>query len=94
MEPQPAFNLGVDGCFDLYNQHFGKHDHNYSHWLRLQLGCGTFSLPHLMMRYNEAALAQRRHAAPLRLILTNIWVAEVAAGHCGGANDALWQSMS
>ena len=58
----------VDGHFDLYSQHFGKHDHNYSHWLRLQLGCGTFSLPHLMMRYDEAALAQRRDAAPLRLI--------------------------
>ena len=58
----------VDGHFDLYGQHFGKHDHNYSHWLRIQLGCGRFSLPHLMMRYDEAALAQRRDAAPLRLI--------------------------
>ena len=61
----------------------------------LQLGSGTFSLPHLMMRYDEAALAQRRDAAPLRLILlANIWDAEVASGHCGGANDALWQPMS
>ena len=58
----------MDGHFDLYGQHFGKHDHNYSHWLPIQLGCGRFSLPHLMMRYDEAALAQRRDAAPLRLI--------------------------
>ena len=58
----------VDGHFDLYGQHFGKHDHNYSHWLRIQLGCGRFSIPHLMMRYDEAALAQKRDAAPLRLI--------------------------
>ena len=48
----------VDGHFALYNQHFGKYEHNYSHWLWLQLECGTFSLPHLMMRYDEAALAQ------------------------------------
>ena len=38
------------------------------HWLGLQLEGGTFSLPHLMMGYDDAALSQRRHAAPLRLI--------------------------
>ena len=54
--------------FDLYQQHFGKDEHNYSHWLGLQVEGGTFSLPHLMMRYDDAALAQRRDAAPLRLI--------------------------
>ena len=58
----------VKGHFDLYQQHFGKDEHNYSHWLGLQLEGGTFSLPHLMMRYDDAALAQRRDAAPLRLI--------------------------
>ena len=45
---------------------FGKHDHNYK--LPMQLRCRRFSLPHLMMRYDEAALAQRRDAAPLRRI--------------------------
>ena len=49
-------------------KHFGKHDHNYSHCLQIRLGCGRFSIPHLMMRYDEAALAQKRDAAPLRLI--------------------------
>ena len=53
----------VDGHFDLYSQHFGKHDHNYSHWLRLQLGCGTFSLPHLMMRYDGYDLWQAINVA-------------------------------
>ena len=52
----------VEGHFDLYGEHFRKH------WLRLQLGCGIFSIPHLMMRYDEAALEQKRDAAPLRLI--------------------------
>ena len=37
------------------NNHFGKEEHNYSHWLGLQLEGGTFSLPHLMMRYDDAA---------------------------------------
>ena len=58
----------VKGHFDLYQHHFGKDEHNYSHWLGLQLEGGTFSLPHLMMRYDDAALSQRRDAAPLRLI--------------------------
>ena len=54
--------------FDLYQHNFGKDEHNCSHWLGLQLEGGTFSLPHLMMRYDDAALSQRRDAAPLRLI--------------------------
>ena len=58
----------VNGHFDLHQHHFGKDEHNYSHWLGLQLEGGTFSLPHLMMRYDDAALSQRRDAAPLRLI--------------------------
>ena len=58
----------VQGHFDLHQHHFGKDEHNYSHWLGLQLEGGIFSLPHLMMRYDEAALSQRRDAAPLRLI--------------------------
>ena len=84
----------VNGHFDLYQQHFGKDEHNYSHWLGLQLEGGTFSLPHLMMRYDEAALAQRRDAAPLRLIswLTfglPQWLQDLASG---GFDDVLWQS--
>ena len=58
----------VTGHFDLHQYHFGRDEHNYSHWLDLQLEGGTFSLPHLMMRYDDAALSQRRDAAPLRLI--------------------------
>ena len=58
----------VKGHFDLHQHHFGKDEHNYSHWLGLRLEEGTFSLPHLMMRYDDAALSQRRDAAPLRLI--------------------------
>ena len=58
----------VHGHFDLHQHHFGKDEHNYSHWLGLQLEGGIFSLPHLMMRYDDAALSQRRDAAPLRLI--------------------------
>ena len=58
----------VNGHFDLHHHHFGKDEHNYSHWLGLPLEGGTFSLPHLMMRYDDAALSQRRDAAPLRLI--------------------------
>ena len=58
----------VNGHFDLYQHHFGKEERNYSHWVGLQLEGGTFSLPHLMMRYDDAALSQRRDAAPLRLI--------------------------
>jgi len=58
----------VKGHFDLHQHHFGKDEHYYSHWLGLQLEGGTFSLPHLMMRYDDAALSQRRDAAPLRLI--------------------------
>ena len=58
----------VHGHFDLHQHHFGKDEHNYSHWLGLQLEGGMFSLPHLMMRYDDAALSQRRDAAPLRLI--------------------------
>ena len=58
----------VHGHFDLHQHHFGKDEHNYAHWLNLQLEGGIFSLPHLMMRYDDAALSQRRDAAPLRLI--------------------------
>ena len=58
----------VHGHFDLHQHHFGKDEHNYSHWLNLQLEKGVFSLPHLMMRHDDAALSQRRDAAPLRLI--------------------------
>ena len=47
----------VNGHFDLYQQHFGKDEHNYSHWLGLQLEGGPFSLPHLMMRYDEALIS-------------------------------------
>ena len=43
----------VDGHQHLYDQHFGKHDHNYSHWLRINLGNGKFSVPHLMMRLHS-----------------------------------------
>ena len=56
------------GHSDLHQHHFGKDEHNYAHWLNLQLEGGIFSLPHLMMRYDDAALSQRRDAAPLRLI--------------------------
>ena len=58
----------VHGHLDLHQHHFGKDEHNYSHWLNLQLEKGVFSLPHLMMRHDDAALSQRRDAAPLRLI--------------------------
>ena len=58
----------VHGHFDLHQHHFGKDEHNYSQWLNLQLEKGVFSLPHLMMRHDDAALSQRRDAAPLRLI--------------------------
>ena len=58
----------VQGHFDLHQHHFGRDEHNYAHWLNLQLEGGVFSLPHLMMRYDDAALSQRRDAAPLRLI--------------------------
>ena len=58
----------VHGHVDLHQHHFGKDEHNYSHWLSLQLEGGMFSLPHLMMRYDDVALSQRRDAAPLRLI--------------------------
>ena len=51
----------VQGHFDLHQHHFGRDEHNYAHWLNLQLE-GVFSL------HDDAALSQRRDAAPLRLI--------------------------
>ena len=84
----------VHGHFDLHQHHFGKDEHNYAHWLNLQLEGGIFSLPHLMMRYDDAALSQRRDAAPLRLIswLTFSQSAVCLARFRGSTDDALWQS--
>ena len=80
----------VNGHFDLYQHHFGKDEHNYSHWLGLQLEGGTFSLPHLMMRYDDAALSQCSSATPD--LLVNIWLAVLAAGPSGSIDDVLRQS--
>ena len=53
--------------YTIVHGHFDLDEHN-SHWLGLQLEGGMFSLPFLIMRYDDAALSQRRGAAPLRLI--------------------------
>ena len=52
----------VQGNTFVYEHHFGKQEHNYSHWLRLAMDHGIFAIA------QEAALEQKRDAAPLRLI--------------------------
>jgi len=44
-----------EGNAFVYERHFGKQEHNYSHWLRLVMHHGIFALAQVMMWYEEAA---------------------------------------
>ena len=58
----------VEGNSYVYERHFGKHERNYGHWLRLSMDHGIFAIAQVMMWFLEAAAEQKRDAAPSRLI--------------------------
>lgn len=51
-----------------YNAHFGATDHNYSHWLALQLPTGWWDIARFLYLCPAAASCAKRDATPLRLI--------------------------
>ena len=51
-----------------YNGHFGPDEHDYSHWMALNLPNGSITLRVLLFIRPEAASKARRDATPLRLI--------------------------
>lgn len=58
----------VEGNSYVYERHFGKHERNYGHWLRLSMDHGIFAIAQVMMWFLEAAAEQKRDATPSRLI--------------------------
>ena len=51
-----------------YKGHFGPDDHDYSHWMALELPHGSYALRVLLFIRPAAASKARRDATPLRLI--------------------------
>ena len=51
-----------------YKGHFGPDEHDYSHWMALNLPHGSYTLRVLLFIRPEAASKARRDATPLRLI--------------------------
>ena len=51
-----------------YKGHFGPDEHDYSHWMALELPHGSYALRVLLFIRPEAASKARRDATPLRLI--------------------------
>ena len=51
-----------------YKGHFGPDEHDYSHWMALDLPHGSYTLRVLLFIRPEAASKARRDATPLRLI--------------------------
>ena len=51
-----------------YKGHFGPDEHDYSHWMALNLPNGSYTLRVLLFIRPEAASKARRDATPLRLI--------------------------
>ena len=51
-----------------YKGHFGPDDHDYSHWMALELPHGSYALRVLLFIRPAAASKVRRDATPLRLI--------------------------
>ena len=51
-----------------YKGHFGPDEHDYSHWMALNLPNGSITLRVLLFIRPEAASKARRDATPLRLI--------------------------
>ena len=51
-----------------YKGHFGPDEHDYSHWMALDLPHGSYALRVLLFIRPEAASKARRDATPLRLI--------------------------
>ena len=47
----------VEGNSSVYEHHFGKHEHNYRHWLDLSMAHGTFAIAQVMMWYPEVWFA-------------------------------------
>ena len=51
-----------------YKGHFGPDEHDYSHWMALNLPHGSYTLRVFLFIRPEAASKARRDATPLRLI--------------------------
>ena len=51
-----------------YSEHFGATEHNYSHWLSLELPTGCWDIARFLFLYPDAASSTKRDATPLRLL--------------------------
>ena len=63
-----------------YSEHFGATEHNYSHWLSLELPTGCWDIARFLFLYPDAASSTKRDATPLRITL----VAQLPTGTSGG----------
>ena len=52
----------------IYSERFGTTDHNYSHWLALQLPAGWWDIARFLFLLPDAASGAKRDATPLRLL--------------------------
>ena len=50
-----------------YSEHFGASEHNYSHWLSLELPAGWWDIANFLFLCPDAASSTKRDATPLRL---------------------------
>ena len=64
-----------------YSEHFGATEHNYSHWLSLELPTGCWDIARFLFLYPDAASSTKRDATPLRLLTL---VAQLPTGTSGG----------